>query len=269
MTTSFKLIATDIDGTLMAAGAEAPSGRTCAALRAARSAGLTVVLVTGRPPRGVWELAKRRVADLAICANGALVYDLPLDRLTLDRPLPGPVTRRLVTELRQAAPGVIFACEAGFQFCREAEYATGHPLDDLNPIVEEALGFAERPVAKLLARHDGMPQKLLISLAEAVAGDDAVVTRSGPELVEIAAAGVTKASTLEYVCKARGLGSGDVLAFGDMVNDVSLLTWAGRGVAVAGAHPELLAIADEVTASAADDGVAVYLENLLGIEPLA
>ena len=95
--TTFKLIATDIDGTLMAAGAEAPSARTCATLRAARAEGLTVVLVTGRPPRGVWELAKRRVADLAICANGALVYDLPLDRLTLERPLPGAVTRRLVT----------------------------------------------------------------------------------------------------------------------------------------------------------------------------
>jgi Cof subfamily protein (haloacid dehalogenase superfamily) len=267
MTTPFRLIATDIDGTLMASGAEAPSARACAALRAARSEGITVVLVTGRPPRGVWELAKRRVADLAICANGALVYDLPLDRITLEHPLPGPVTRRLVTELRQAAPGVVFACEAGFQFCREEGYATAHPLDDLNPIVEEALGFAERPVAKLIARHDGMPQKLLISLAEAIAGADAVITRSGPDLVEIAAAGVTKASTLEFVCKARGLGAAQVLAFGDMVNDVSLLAWAGRGVAVAGAHPDLLAIADETTAAAGDDGVAVYLEKLLGIKP--
>jgi len=147
--------------------------------------------------------------------------------------------------------------------------APGPPLYAHTPPYYVAVGSAARPVAKLLARHDGMQQKLLISLASAIARDDAVITRSGPELVEIAAAGVTKASTLEFVCKARGLGSGDVLAFGDMVNDVSMLTWAGRGVVVAGAHPDLLAIADEVTASAADDGVAVYLENLLGIEPPA
>jgi Cof subfamily protein (haloacid dehalogenase superfamily) len=262
MSAPFKLIATDVDGTLIAGGAESPSARTGAALRAARAAGLIVVLVTGRPPRGVWDLARRRVADLAICANGALVYDLPLDRLTLERPLPEAVTHRLVTDLRAAAPGVVFAAEAGFQFCREPGYLTAHPLDSLNPVVEDALGFGELAVAKLIARHDGMQQKLLIALAEAVAGADAVVTRSGPELVEIAAAGVTKASTLEAVCAERGIAASEVLAFGDMVNDVSLLRWAGHGVAVAGAHPDLLAVADEVTASAEDDGVAVYLERL-------
>jgi hypothetical protein len=111
-----------------------------------------------------------------------------------------------------------------------------------------------------------MQQKLLISLAEAVAGDDAVVTRSGPEFVEVSAAGVTKASTLEIVCTERGIAAAEVVAIGDMVNDVTLLRWTGHGVAVAGAHPDLLALADEVTASAEDDGVAVYLERLLGLE---
>lgn len=264
----YRLIATDVDGTLIPAGDDAPSARTGAALRSVRAAGLVVVLVTGRPPRGVWDLARRRVADLAVCANGALVYDLPLDRLTLERPLSEAVTRRLVTDLRDAAPGVVFAAEAGLQFCREPGYPTGHPLDG-TPIVEDALDFADLAVAKLIARHDGMPQKLLISLAEAVAGGDAVVTRSGPELVEIAAAGVTKASTLERVCTGLGMVAAEVLAFGDMVNDVSLLSWAGHGVAVAGAHPDLLAVANDVTAAAEDDGVAAYLEALLGLDPPA
>lgn len=263
----YRLIATDVDGTIVPAGSEAPSARTGAALRAARTAGIIVVLVTGRPPRGVWDLARRRVADLAICANGALVYDLPLDRLSLERPLPDAVTRRLVTDLRAAAPGVVFAAEAGLQYCREPDYPTGHPLDDVSPIVEDALEFAELAVAKLLVRHDGMQQKLLLSLAAAVAGDEAVVTCSGPEIVEIAAGGVTKASTLALACAERGIVAAEVLAFGDMVNDVSLLSWAGRGVAVAGAHPDLLAVADDVTHAAGDDGVAAYLEALLGIDP--
>jgi hypothetical protein len=269
MSLPYRLIATDVDGTIIPSGREAPSARTGAALRAARSAGLTVVLVTGRPPRGVWDLARRRVADLAVCANGALVYDLPLDRLTLERPIAEHVARRLVTDLRAAAPGVVFAAEAGFQFCREPGYPTGHPLDDLSPVVEDALAFAGLAVAKLIARHDGMQQKLLLSLATAVAGADAVITRSGPELVEIAGAGVTKASTLELVCAERGIAAGEVLAFGDMVNDVSLLEWSGHGVAMAGAHPDLQAVADEVIGAAGDDAVAAYLESLPGLAPPA
>jgi hypothetical protein len=267
-THTFRLVATDIDGTLAHRDGTV-SERSCAALRAARTAGLVVALVTGRPPRGVRELTDRGVADLAICANGALVYDPASLRLTLERPLPGAVTRRLVADLRQAAPGVVFACEAGLQFCREPHYATGHPLDDENAVIEDAAGFAERPVAKLIARHPGMDQKLLISLTEMVAGGDAVVTRSGPEFAEVSAAGVTKASTLAIVCTERGIAAAEVVAIGDMVNDVSLLEWAGHGVAVTGAHPQLLAVADEVTASAEDDGVAVYLEKLPGLEPPA
>jgi len=269
MTNPFRLVASDVDGTLTHADGSV-SARSAAALRAARKAGLLVVLVTGRPPRWVWEFAKQRVADLAICANGALVYDLCLDKLTLERPIPGEVLRRLVADLREAAPGIVFAAESGFQFCREPDYeiASDHTEGDA-PIIGDALTFAEHRVAKLLARHPQVQQKLLVSLAEAVASGDAEVTRSGPELVEISAASVTKATTMALVCDERGVAAAQVLAFGDMVNDVSLLEWAGHGVAVAGAHPDLLAVADEVTASAENDGVAAYLEKLLELEPPA
>lgn len=108
-----------------------------------------------------------------------------------------------------------------------------------------------------------MVQKLLLPLAEAVAGDDAVVTRSGLELLEVSAAGVTKASALQRLCDGLGIAAAEVVALGDMVNDLPMLRWAGHAVAVAGAHPDVLAAVDEVIAGNDHDGVAAYLERLL------
>ena len=82
-------------------------------------------------------------------------------------------------------------------------------------------------------------------------------------LVEISATGVSKATTLELLCTERGIPADCVLAFGDMPNDLPLLAWAGRGIAVANAHPSVLAAVTEHTASNDDDGVALVLEQLL------
>ena len=99
-------------------------------------------------------------------------------------------------------------------------------------------------------------------LAEAVVGGRLVITwSSATALLEISGPGVTKASTLALLCADLGIGAADVIAFGDMPNDLPMLTWAGRGVAVANAHPDVLAAADEVTTSNDDDGVAEVLSR--------
>ena len=260
MPATIRLVATDLDGTLLQPdGTVTPRAR--AALRAARARGLRVVLVTGRPPRGVRPLALADCAEVAICANGALLYDLADDRLLEQHPIPAADAQRLVRDLRQAAPGVVFAAEAGLSFWREPAYPTGHPLDERDGSIENALGFATRGIAKLLARHPRIAQKLLLPLAEAVAGDDAVVTRSGTTLLEISAAGITKASALQRLCAGSGVAVAEVAAIGDMVNDLSMLRWAGHAVAVANAHTEVLAAADEVIGANDSDGVAEYLEG--------
>jgi hydroxymethylpyrimidine pyrophosphatase-like HAD family hydrolase len=81
-------------------------------------------------------------------------------------------------------------------------------------------------------------------------------------LLEISAAGVSKASALARLCRQRGIEREDVIAFGDMPNDLPMLAWAGHAVAVANAHPEVIAAADEVTASNDESGVALVLERL-------
>jgi len=97
-------------------------------------------------------------------------------------------------------------------------------------------------------------------------GDRAVVTYSSPRFLEISASGIDKATTLARYCKRLGIASSEVVAFGDMPNDIPMLRWAGRGVAVANAHPEALAAADAITASNMADGVARYLDELLAAQ---
>jgi len=97
-----------------------------------------------------------------------------------------------------------------------------------------------------------------------VVGHLAELTHSSRDgLVEISASGVSKATTLELLCAERGVGAHEVVAFGDMPNDLPLLAWAGRGIAVANAHPSVLSAVTEHTASNDDDGVALVLERLI------
>jgi Cof subfamily protein (haloacid dehalogenase superfamily) len=258
-----RLVASDLDGTLLGPEA-AVSGRTRAALARVRQAGIVVVLVTGRPPRSVREIAARAgLGGLAICANGALVYDLDADQVATSSPLPAAVGARLVSELREALPGVVFASEDERGFQRETAWA--HPgLAQADDVVHaDPLDLVAEPVAKLLVRHPELRFSELVDRIRALAGDEAVVTWSAVGLAEISAAGVTKAYALDWVCRRQGIAASEVVAFGDMPNDLPMLAWAGHSVAVANAPPEVRAAADEVTASNVEDGVAIVLERLV------
>ncbi|MCU1587309.1 MAG: yigL, partial [Frankiales bacterium] len=115
-------------------------------------------------------------------------------------------------------------------------------------------------VVKLLARHPSLGPDEFLEQATAVIGDAVTVTHSSTDgLLEISAQGISKATGLALVAERQGVSAEEVVAFGDMPNDLPMLEWAGLGIAVANAHPWVLAAADEVTASNDDDGVAEAL----------
>jgi HAD superfamily hydrolase (TIGR01484 family) len=115
---------------------------------------------------------------------------------------------------------------------------------------------------KLLVRHKAMDADALLAAAHAAVGDLATLTHSSTDgLLEVSATGVSKASGLAALAEQHGVPADRVVAFGDMPNDLPMLAWAGHGVAVANAHPEVLAIAAEVTARNDEDGVAQVLER--------
>jgi Cof subfamily protein (haloacid dehalogenase superfamily) len=259
-----RLVASDLDGTLLRPD-ETVSERTRAALAAARAAEITVVLVSGRQPRSLAPIAERLgVGGIAICANGAVVWDLDSGIMVDSTPLAADLARRLVHALREAIPGALFAVEleAGTLGHEQGwvEEVTAVPPDVLEA---DALELITGPVVKLLVRHPRMPFAELAERAREAVGDDAVVTWAGLRLVEISAAGVTKAYALERLCQRLGIDAAEVVAVGDMPNDLAMLQWAGTAVAVANATQEVLEAADEVTAANTEDGVALLLEKIL------
>ena len=258
-----RLVASDLDGTLLRPD-ETVSERTRAALAAARDAGITVVLVSGRQPRSLGPIAERiGVGGIAICANGALVWDLDTGTMVDSSPLAAELAARLVRTLREAIPGVLFAVELEGSFGREAGWSDGLVAAPPAVLEADALELIRGPVIKLLVRHRSLPFAEVAERARAAVGDDAVATWAGLRLVEISAAGVTKAFALERLCRRLGVAAGEVVAVGDMPNDLAMLAWAGTAVAVANAAKEVLDVADEVTAANTEDGVALLLERIL------
>jgi Cof subfamily protein (haloacid dehalogenase superfamily) len=258
-----RLVASDLDGTLLRPD-ETISDRTRKALAAAREAGITVVLVTGRPPRSLGPIAARiGVGGIAICANGAVIWDLDKGAMVDHSPLAADLAARLVHALRENIPGVLFAVELEGGFGREAGWSEGLIAAPPDELEADALELVTGPVTKLLARHPTLPFAEVAERARDAVGDHAVVTWAGTRVVEISAAGVTKAFALERLCRRLGIGREQVVAVGDMPNDLAMLAWAGTAVAVANAQQSVLDVADMVTAANTDDGVAILLERVV------
>ncbi|MFF8916810.1 Cof-type HAD-IIB family hydrolase [Streptomyces sp. NPDC015032] len=265
-----RLIATDLDGTLLRDD-KTVSDRTVAVLAAAEEAGIEVFFVTGRPARWM-DVVSDHVHGhgLAICANGAAVADLHADgKLVKVRPLERTIALDVVHTLRAAAPGTSFAVELATGIHYEPAYPPFH-LDPgatvavAEKLLQEETPGSGAPVLKLLAHHAELTPDDFLALARTAAGDRASFTRSSPTaLLEISGPGVSKASTLALCCAERGISPAEVVAFGDMPNDVEMLNWAGTSYAMGNAHPAALAAASGRTATNSDDGVAVVIERIL------
>jgi Cof subfamily protein (haloacid dehalogenase superfamily) len=264
------LIATDLDGTLLRED-RTVSPRTAGILQRISAGGTPVVLVTGRPIRWL-RLVYDQLAEAvpAICANGAVVYDPVRDEVLRADPLAPELLAEVARRLRAEVPDVSFAVEVtdSREMRHEAHFSLRWDADeDAIRALESAEELHAAPAVKLLARPGGPPgsqdpDAFAALVAGALAGLAGATHSSYSGLVEISAAGVTKAAGLAWYCAQRGINAADVLAFGDMPNDVPMLTWAGRAVAVANAHPAVRAVADEVTSANSEDGVAAYLEKL-------
>jgi Cof subfamily protein (haloacid dehalogenase superfamily) len=261
-----KLIASDMDGTLLRRD-DTVSEATVAELERWRAGGVPVVMATGRPPR--WMRGIRDVLGYgtAVCCNGAVVMDLERFQIVDEDPLHPDVLESVTAELRRRQPGTWFAVEYGLEFRHEPIYKPRWDVDA--PGVAEATldEMVAQPVAKLLARHEDLPRDAFVALVEEIVGDRATVTNSSTDaLAEISAAGVTKASGLAKVAARHGIGPEDVVVFGDMPNDIAAFEWVraagGRAVAMADAHPDLMAVATDVTGINDDDGVAAFLAAL-------
>ncbi|MFI6143035.1 HAD family hydrolase [Streptomyces griseus] len=269
-----RLIATDLDGTLLRDD-KTLSARTVAALAAAGEAGIEVFFVTGRPARWM-DVVRDHVQShgTAICANGAVVTDLRTDGELLSvRPLERAAALHVVRTLRERAPGTSFAVEMTTGINYEPAYPPFHLDPGATVAVAEKLLHEDAPgagaqVIKLLAHHTELAPDAFLALARTAVGDRATFTRSSPSaLLEVSGLGVSKATTLAACCAERGISPAEVVAFGDMPNDVEMLSWAGASFAMGNAHPDAVAAASGRTATNEEDGVAVVIERILAALP--
>jgi Cof subfamily protein (haloacid dehalogenase superfamily) len=256
------LVACDFDGTLLGQG-HTLSERARTALERLSAHGVPFVIATGRAI-GSWLPTARRLGLTvpAVCANGAMVVDGDGGVLA-QRPIPPAVLSFALTRLRQAVPDAVAAVERGTELLHEARFprAVGALPRPTRAVATHDL--VAHPVSKLLIRSVGKPDKEWRAIVAEVMGSHLSVVDSGlPDLVEAMAAGVSKATGLAWLAARLAVTRTDILAFGDMPNDVPMLRWAGQGVAVADGHPAALAAADTVTGACADDGVAAYLERV-------
>jgi Cof subfamily protein (haloacid dehalogenase superfamily) len=258
-----RLVATDLDGTTVRSDYTV-SERTVKAFARVERAGAMLVMVTGRPPRWIHPVADAvGHRGVAICANGALVYDLHTEQVIGTHLMSTEALREAIEVLRKALPGLGFAVEYedGIRYAHDYELSGWD-----NRRSDDSIGLDElmsRPAAKLLARHPELDSDALLAEAGELVGDVVLPTHSnGRRLIEMSAYGVSKASTLAELCDRHGIDAAEVAAFGDMPNDLPMLTWAGRSYAVANAHPQVLAAVDVTVAGNDDDGVARTIEEL-------
>lgn len=270
------LIATDLDGTLMPDGSTSVPSYTAEVLRRADAAGIPVVFVTARPLRWMDSFWPHVGAHArAIVSNGAVTYDAAAGKAVHVAGIDADAGLAIAAAVTAAVPSASFALECldgmrldpGF----DEPYPTppGTPRGPLDQVWDAT-------ALKVLVRYDARPPSPADHLAdhtdfhdavEAAVGDRATVTWSVAGVAEISAAGVTKASALARLCEQLGVAPTDVVAFGDMPNDIAMLSWAGTSYAMAHAHPSVVEVADHVAPPCADEGVAQVLTGLLDRVP--
>jgi HAD superfamily hydrolase (TIGR01484 family) len=260
----YRLIATDLDGTLLRSD-HSVSERTRDALDAATRAGALHIVVTGRAvPWTRHVLDDLGYSGLAVCSQGAQVYHAGEQRLltaiTLDRQLAGVALAKIEAAV---GPLRLAACRAGLD--GEVLVGQGYEMSADLPSVPltDAADLWSAPLNKIYVQHPDLSDDELAQAAEQAAGGFVSVAMAGPGIVELLPLGLSKATGLSLAARRLGAKAADTIAFGDMPNDVPMLAWAGRGVAMANAHEDLKAVADEVTSSNDDDGIATVLERLL------
>lgn len=263
-----RLIATDLDGTLLRPD-KTISRRGLAALRGAADAGIHLVAATGRQPGGLPPSLPSCGFGHVLGGNGAICVDQASGEILFERPIEAETVTAIALTLRKTMPGVQLSAarDHGRRYAVEPGYL--ELIGASEKVPEGYLGvepFEEvisEPTLKLSVRHPSISaEQMLRTLNESgLVGFHA--TTSGAPFLEIGGADVTKASGLILLCKVLNVAAEEVLAAGDAANDVEMIRWAGRGVAMGNASAQVKAVADLVTASNIEDGLAKAVEAVL------
>ena len=268
-----KLVATDLDGTLLDSDGEV-SARTRAALESCWDAGIPVVGVTGRGPRLLDSV--RTALDgrgIAVLAQGGFVVDLERDEVLRTVGLPRDQAQAVIERIEAVAGELVLAVEDAAEQSEvsgplRVQHGFDWPYPEAAFLLPRHEVLPDGPVLKAFLRSATLGQDELLARAKGVVDPaDAEVTHAGLGFIEVLPPGITKATGLAIALERYGVGFGDVLVFGDMPNDLPMIgavtEAGGRAIAVANAHPAVRAATTGLTSGHDADGVARYLEAIL------
>lgn len=260
-----ELIALDVDGTILGFdGSLSPA--VVAAVRRVSASGVPVTIATGRSMHATLPVcAELGLADgMAVCSNGAVTVDvaagIPVDVMTFD-------ATESVRFFADHVPDALLAVEQlGVGYRVTGEFPPGE-LDGMITVVDHD-ALLDGPVTRLVARMPNGDRGEFFELARAAGlrGVDYAIGFSA--WLDFMPEGISKASGLTTVCGKLGVHAADVLAVGDGHNDVEMLAWAGRGVAMGQAPDDVKAVADEVCGAVEEDGLVEVLDRYSGVAEL-
>ncbi|MDT2754618.1 Cof-type HAD-IIB family hydrolase [Enterococcus pseudoavium] len=274
-----KAIVLDIDGTLLTSN-QVISEKTKKALIAAQANGIKVILASGRPTTGMLELAEQldlpEYAGLLVSYNGSRVTDCLTKEVLFNQALDIETGQAILAHLKKFDV-IPMIDKDEYLYVNDVYNNLLHlPEGDFNIIEYEARGgnfslceiddlaaFATFPINKILIA--AQPDYLQKQAAAIYAPFSETVTAafSAPFYFEFTAKGIDKAKALKAVFPTLGISANNVIAFGDGQNDRSIIEYAGIGVAMGNAAEELKMLADDVTFSCDEDGIAASLEKYL------
>lgn len=265
----YRIIALDLDGTLTDSGKEIPAP-TLHALLEIQKQGFTVVLASGRPTPGMTHLARKlhleKYGGYLLSFNGASITDCRTGRILFEQTIPKPFLSGLYA----------FACEhgTGMMTYRGDKIITGTRIDTYMELearinhmtfkeVKDFPAFVDFPVSKcLLTGEPGHMAEAEILLKEKY-GSELSIYRSEPFFLEVMPRNIDKAYSLQILCEKTGLRREQLISCGDGYNDLTMIRFAGLGVAMGNAQEIVKSAADYVTASNDNNGILKVIEKFI------
>ena len=240
--------------------------RTQAALRAARAAGLRVIIVTGRMFVSIRPyLFQVGLDDPVVCYQGAVVAEPVSGRFLRHEPIPVELAKETIRAIEAKDFHVNCSVDDELYVAQVTpEARTYADFQDLElHQVGDLAAWLDKPPTKVVAVGEPAALDGLEERMKARFDGRLYISKSLPFFLEFASPQVTKASGLAFVAEHLGFSREGTVAFGDGENDVELLEWAGYGIAVANAHERVLAVADFVCPPVQEEGVAQVIEAFI------
>ncbi|MDD3221692.1 MAG: HAD family phosphatase [Clostridia bacterium] len=266
---NYKMIALDLDGTLTNSKKEI-TAHTRDVLIDIQKKGFTVVLATGRPINGATALGKELELDVyggyILAFNGGMIQDCRTGNVIYQKKIPqeyiprlGAVSRELQIPIVTYRGDDILTEDTTDRYVRLEAGINKMPVRELNDFSEEV----DFPVTKCLMVADGWYLEEIMPRMHREFGNILNIFRSEPYFLEITPLGVDKATGLEWLLEYTGIGQQELICVGDGYNDITMLKFAGLGVAMDNAQPDVKSVADVVTYTNDNDGVAYIVETYM------